>query len=128
MTPKLRNAKVFSAALLLGTVLGAAQANTALVDAAAYPEGPLWHDGKLLFVEYAGPGISTAALPDSSRIGAIIYWSRATTRTPSLSSITPANKSAASTGTAPVSLSLDPMISPRMAAAEFMYPPRASTT
>jgi gluconolactonase len=24
---------------------------------AHYPEGPLWHDGKLLYVEYAGPGI-----------------------------------------------------------------------
>jgi gluconolactonase len=38
--------------------MGAAQAGTVLVDAsAAYPEGPLWRDGKLLYVEYAGPGI-----------------------------------------------------------------------
>ncbi len=64
-----RNAKFLSAALLLGTVLGAAQANTALVDAAAYPEGPLWHDGKLLFVEYAGPGIK---MWDGRRTS--VYW------------------------------------------------------
>jgi gluconolactonase len=69
MTPTPRNAKVFSAALLLGTVLGAAQANTALVDAAAYPEGPLWRDGKLLFVEYAGPGIK---MWDGRRTS--VYW------------------------------------------------------
>ena len=69
MTPKPRHAKFFSAALLLGTVLGAAQANTALVDAAAYPEGPLWQDGKLLFVEYAGPGIK---MWDGRRTS--VYW------------------------------------------------------
>lgn len=68
MTLKPCNATIFSA-LLLGTVLGAAQANTALVDAAAYPEGPLWHDGKLLFVEYAGPGIK---MWDGSRTS--VYW------------------------------------------------------
>jgi gluconolactonase len=57
-TRRLRRLRtIFSAVLLIGTVLGAAQADPALVDAAAYPEGPLWHDGKLLFVEYAGPGI-----------------------------------------------------------------------
>jgi len=39
----------------LGTV---SRADTVLIDAAAvYPEGPLWRDGKLLYVEYAGPGI-----------------------------------------------------------------------
>ena len=33
-------------------------ANTVLIDATArYPEGPLWHNGHLLYVEYAGPGI-----------------------------------------------------------------------
>ena len=38
--------------------VGVSQADTVLVDAsAAYPEGPLWRDGKLLYVEYAGPGI-----------------------------------------------------------------------
>jgi len=36
---------------------GAADAKTVLVDTAAYPEGPLWWNGKLLYVEYAGPGI-----------------------------------------------------------------------
>ena len=34
------------------------RAATTLVDAGAvYPEGPLWHNGNLLYVEYAGPGI-----------------------------------------------------------------------
>jgi len=69
MTPKPCNATIFSAALLLGMVLGTAQANTALVDAAAYPEAPLWHDGKLLFVEYAGPGIK---MWDGKRTS--VYW------------------------------------------------------
>ena len=33
-------------------------AATTVMDANAhYPEGPLWHDGKLLYVEYAGPGV-----------------------------------------------------------------------
>ena len=40
------------------TLAGVSRADTALVDAtAAYPEGPLWRDGRLLYVEYAGPGI-----------------------------------------------------------------------
>jgi gluconolactonase len=34
-----------------------AHADAVLIGAAAYPEGPLWRDGKLLYVEYAGPGI-----------------------------------------------------------------------
>ena len=39
---------------------GFSTAATVLVDAAAgYPEGPLWHDNKLLYVEYAGPGIKS---------------------------------------------------------------------
>jgi gluconolactonase len=42
----------------LALLIGLASANTIVVDAtAAYPEGPLWRDGKLLYVEYAGPGI-----------------------------------------------------------------------
>jgi gluconolactonase len=41
-------------ALLLA---GAAQADTTLIGAAAYPEGPLWLNGGLLYVEYAGPGV-----------------------------------------------------------------------
>ena len=41
---------------LIGAVTAAA--NTAIIDAnAVYPEGPLWRDGKLLYVEYAGPGV-----------------------------------------------------------------------
>ena len=38
-------------------LIAAARADTLLLGAAAYPEGPLWRDGKLLYVEYAGPGI-----------------------------------------------------------------------
>jgi gluconolactonase len=38
-------------------IIAAARAGTVLLDAAAYPEGPLWRDGKLLYVEYAGPGV-----------------------------------------------------------------------
>lgn len=34
-----------------------AHADAVLVGAAAYPEGPLWRDGKLFYVEYAGPGV-----------------------------------------------------------------------
>jgi gluconolactonase len=61
---------IFSTAMLIGTAPGAAQANAALVDAAAvYPEGPLWLDGKLLFVEYAGPGIK---MWDGKRTS--VYW------------------------------------------------------
>jgi sugar lactone lactonase YvrE len=49
---------------------GASRAGTVLVDAtAAYPEGPLWRDGKLLYVEYAGPGIK---MWDGKR--ATAYW------------------------------------------------------
>jgi gluconolactonase len=52
---------------------GASRANTELVDAAAaYPEGPLWRDGKLLYVEYAGPGIK---MWDGKQITS--YWSGA---------------------------------------------------
>jgi gluconolactonase len=52
---------------------GASLADTELVDAAAaYPEGPLWRDGKLLYVEYAGPGIKAW---DGKQITS--YWSGA---------------------------------------------------
>jgi len=38
----------------------AATAETIVVDAkASYPEGPLWQNGKLLYVEYGGPGIKS---------------------------------------------------------------------
>jgi len=44
-----------------------------LIDAAAaYPEGPLWRDGKLLYVEYAGPGIK---IWDGKHANS--YWSSA---------------------------------------------------
>jgi sugar lactone lactonase YvrE len=52
------------------TLIDAAQANTLLVAAAAYPEGPLWQDGKLLYVEYAGPGIK---MWDGKRV--VSFWS-----------------------------------------------------
>jgi gluconolactonase len=54
------------------TLMGVSRADTVLVDAtAAYPEGPLWRDGKLLYVEYAGPGIK---MWDGKQ--AKPYWSR----------------------------------------------------
>jgi gluconolactonase len=54
------------------TLIGGSRADTVLVDAtAAYPEGPLWRDGKLLYVEYAGPGIK---MWDGKEIKP--YWSR----------------------------------------------------
>jgi gluconolactonase len=44
--------------LVLGLLTCNATAATTLLDAGAvYPEGPLWHNGQLLYVEYAGPGI-----------------------------------------------------------------------
>ena len=57
--------------MLAAAGLGAAaKADTVLIDAAAvYPEGPLWHDGKLLYVEYAGAGIK---IWDGKRAAA--YW------------------------------------------------------
>jgi gluconolactonase len=59
--------------LALGlTPLCAVSAELVVVDAAArYPEGPLWHDGSLLFVEYAGSGIKAW---DGKR--ATAYWSK----------------------------------------------------
>jgi gluconolactonase len=57
------------AAIAAASLSGGSWANTVLVDAAAYPEGPLWRDGKLLYVEYAGPGIK---MWDGKR--ATSYW------------------------------------------------------
>jgi len=51
-------------------LLGAARADTVLLSEAAYPEGPMWRDGKLLYVEYAGPGIK---MWDGRH--AVPYWS-----------------------------------------------------
>jgi gluconolactonase len=57
--------------MLAATLCGASQANTVLIDAkAAYPEGPLWWGGKLLYVEYAGPGIKVW---DGKQ--ATVFWS-----------------------------------------------------
>ena len=54
----MRSLAAFSAVVLVAAVLGTAAANTVIIDAkAVYPEGPLWQDGKLLYVEYAGPGV-----------------------------------------------------------------------
>ena len=62
---------IVGAALLGAASISAAAADTVLVDAhAAYPEGPLWRDGKLLYVEYAGPGIK---MWDGQRT--MSYWS-----------------------------------------------------
>src|ERR1700693_5737074 len=47
-----------------------ARAEIVVVDAKAiYPEGPLWQNGKLFYVEYGGPGIK---MWDGTRTG--IYW------------------------------------------------------
>ena len=45
-------------AVFLLSAVSPARAGTEVIDPNAhYPEGPLWHAGKLLYVEYAGPGI-----------------------------------------------------------------------
>ena len=65
---KMRYALLWS--IVSAAVIGASQAGTVLVDeTAAYPEGPLWRDGKLLYVEYTGPGIK---MWDGNR--ATSYW------------------------------------------------------
>jgi len=57
-------------ALLIGS---AARASITVVDpASTYPEGPLWFDGRLLYVEYAGPGIKAW---DGRKI--TTFWSHA---------------------------------------------------
>jgi gluconolactonase len=62
---------VAAATLICATLVGVSRAGTVLIDAAAaYPEGPLWRDGKLLYVEYAGPGIK---MWDGTRVAS--YWS-----------------------------------------------------
>jgi gluconolactonase len=55
--------------IVSAAMMGAPRAETVLVEAAAYPEGPLWRDGRLLYVEYAGPGIK---MWDGKR--AASYW------------------------------------------------------
>jgi len=56
--------------LAAASLMAAVRADTVLVHAAAYPEGPLWRDGALLYVEYAGSGIKQW---DGTR--AVTYWS-----------------------------------------------------
>ena len=65
----MRLCALLCAAIAAAGLCGGSSANTVLVDAAAYPEGPLWRDGKLLYVEYAGPGIK---MWDGKR--ATSYW------------------------------------------------------
>jgi len=48
------------AACLLALVAGSAVAEVSVIDRDAhYPEGPLWHDGKLLYVEYSAGNIKS---------------------------------------------------------------------
>ncbi len=57
-------------AIAAAALVGVSRAGTVLIDAkAVYPEGPLWRDGKLLYVEYAGPGIK---MWDGKR--SVSYW------------------------------------------------------
>jgi sugar lactone lactonase YvrE len=68
---KLRCSLALWSIVSAAALIGISQADTVLVDATAvYPEGPLWRDGKLLYVEYAGPGIK---MWDGKR--ARSYWS-----------------------------------------------------
>ena len=60
---------IASAAVAAAVPMAVSRAGTELVTAAAYPEGPLWRDGKLLYVEYAGPGVK---LWDGRR--AVDFW------------------------------------------------------
>src|SRR5260221_2240584 len=55
---KMRCARALWSIVSAIALMGISRAGTVAVDAAAaYPEGPLWRNGKLLYVEYAGPGI-----------------------------------------------------------------------
>ena len=61
------------AALAAGLAFGRpAESDVYTVDAhALYPEGPLWHEGKLMYVEYAGPGVK---IWDGKK--AAVYWAK----------------------------------------------------
>jgi gluconolactonase len=66
----MRCRQALSATALAAAMMGTAVANTAIIDAkAAYPEGPLWQHGKLLYVEYAGPGVKVWDGKTSA-----VYW------------------------------------------------------
>jgi len=68
---KLRCALAFWSIVSAIAQMGISGAGTLVVDTtAAYPEGPLWRNGKLLYVEYAGPGIK---IWDGRRTRS--YWS-----------------------------------------------------
>jgi gluconolactonase len=67
------NIRRLAAACLMSSAFaltGYSRAGTMLVDAARYPEGPLWIGGRLLYVEYAGPGVRVW---DGKR--SATYWS-----------------------------------------------------
>ena len=69
MGPRLRD--WWWALLLTAAPLSGAWAATVAVDGhAIYPEGPLWQDGRLLYVEYGGPGVKVW---DGTRTAT--YWS-----------------------------------------------------
>jgi sugar lactone lactonase YvrE len=54
------SARVLLLGALLAVTLVAARAGVVVVDPKAiYPEGPVWQNGKLRYVEYAGPGIKS---------------------------------------------------------------------
>jgi gluconolactonase len=50
-------AVLLSVAMSFLLPLSAAEATTRRVTRAIYPEGPVWQDGALLYVEYGGPGV-----------------------------------------------------------------------
>jgi len=63
---------IFTLLLLTLATIGVCRAEVTAIDPGAlYPEGPLWRDGKLFYVEYAGPGIKTWDGKHAS-----VYWSR----------------------------------------------------
>jgi len=65
-----RSIQAMSLAACLMATAGVAFAGLDVIDPhAVYPEGPLWRDGKLFYVEYAGPGVKVW---DGRRIG--IFW------------------------------------------------------
>jgi gluconolactonase len=61
--------KAAASALVLVCSMPALAALQPIDPNAAYPAGPLWRDGKLLYVEYAGPGVKYW---DGGRIGT--FW------------------------------------------------------
>jgi hypothetical protein len=65
-----RYLRLISMMMVLGAAPGAVPAAVSVVDEhAIYPEGPVWRNGRLLYVEYAGPGIKSW---DGKRVG--VFW------------------------------------------------------